>query len=89
MVRLIMRVEIPDPDLKDKHLLIRAAPFSSMASLAEPALGYVMVTVEVEQAFSVTTISPFESVETEPEVALAGSGFKEGSLIKNVRKIIS
>lgn len=57
-----------------------AAPDSSKLSEEDPPLGYVMVTVDVEQASSVTTMSPLGSVLTEALLALAGSGLVVGRL---------
>ena len=71
MVLLIMMVDKPEPLLKAKHLLMRAAPCSLSISEPDPALGKVIVTVEVKAAFSVTTTSPLERVVTDAEDAFA------------------
>ena len=74
------RLERPEPDLKARHLLARAAPCSATDSLEEPALGKVRVTVEVEEASSVTTVRPLGRVDTEGELALAAVGVDDGTL---------
>ncbi len=61
----------PEPDLKLRHLLARAAPASLIASLLDPALGNVNETVLVEDASSETTVSPLGRVVTEALLALA------------------
>jgi hypothetical protein len=48
--------------------------------LAEPALGKVMVTVDVVLASSVTMVSPLVRVVTEAEVALDCCGVVAGRL---------
>jgi hypothetical protein len=73
--------ESPLPVLYIMHLLIKAAPASSTASLPDPAPGKVMVTVELLAAFSVTTMVPLERVDTDGELAFAGSGLRAGSLL--------
>lgn len=50
--------ESPDPDLNDMNLFARAAPDSEMVSEDDPPDGKVSDTVEVEDAFSETTVSP-------------------------------
>jgi hypothetical protein len=77
---LIMIVDRPEPLLKAKHLLIKAAPCSPICSDPEPALGKVMVTVEVEAASSVTTTNPFFRVVTKLEEAVAVPGVVLGRL---------
>ena len=74
------RLERPEPDLKARHLLARAAPCSATDSLEEPALGKVRVTVEVEEASSVTTVRPLGRVDTEGELALVAVGVDDGTL---------
>jgi hypothetical protein len=66
--------------MKLRHLLVKAAPASAISSLADPALGYVNVTVELVDASSVTTLNPFDSLDTEMVEALAGVGLIVGSL---------
>jgi hypothetical protein len=61
-------------------LLARAAPCSATDSPEEPALGKVRVTVEVEEASSVTTVRPLGRVDTEGELALAAVGVDDGTL---------
>lgn len=61
----------PEPDLKLRHLLARAAPASSVASLFDPALGNVKEIVLVDAASSETTVSPLGSVVTDALLALA------------------
>jgi hypothetical protein len=75
-----MIVERPEPLLKAKHLLIKAAPFSPNPSDPEPAFGKVIVTVEVEAASSVTTVNPLESLVTDADEAFAVSGVVLGRL---------
>lgn len=82
MVRLISNVDKEEPDLKFKHLLIRAPPCSPSASLADPALGKVKLTVEVEEEPSDTIVTPLERVVTEAAVAVADSGLRVGRLTK-------
>ena len=77
----MMAEDSPDPDLNDMYLLARAAPDSEMVSDDDPALGKVSETVEVEDAFSVTTVIPLERVVTEAVPAVAVSGVVEGSLL--------
>jgi hypothetical protein len=81
IVLLIRIVDNPDPLLNAKHLLIRAAPSSPNISEPDPALGYVMVTVDVEQASSVTTINPLGRVLTDALLALAACGDNDGRLM--------
>jgi hypothetical protein len=50
-----------------------------MASLADPAPGNVRDTVDVEAAFSDTTVNPFGRVDTEAELAFAGVGVPAGT----------
>ena len=73
-------VERPDPLLKARHLLIKAAPCSPSSSDPEPAFGKVMVTVEVEAASSETTVKPLESLVTDADDAFAVSGVVLGRL---------
>ena len=73
-------VERPDPLLNAKHLLAKAAPCSPNCSDPEPAFGKVMVTVEVEQASSETTVKPLESLVTEEVEAFAVCGVVLGRL---------
>ena len=80
MARLMTKLDMPDPDLKARQRLTSAAPCSSNISSADPAFGYVMVTVLVLHAPSVTTVSPLGSVVTEADVALAFSGDRLGRL---------
>ena len=44
--------ESPDPDLKDMNLLASAAPDSDGPSEDDPAFGYVMEMVDVEDPVS-------------------------------------
>lgn len=79
-LRRMRRLERPEPDLKARHLLARAAPCSATDSPEEPALGKVRVTVEVEEASSVTTVRPLGRVDTDGELALAAAGDDDGTL---------
>ena len=80
MVRLIKIEERPEPDLKFMHLFTNAAPCSSKLSPAEPALGYVIMTVELTHESSVATVNPLGKVLTDTDVALAGWGVGVGKL---------
>ena len=80
MFRRMMAEESPAPVLNDMYLLARAAPDSEIVSDADPALGNVRDTVEVEDAFSDTTVSPLGRVVTDAVPALAVSGEVDGSL---------
>lgn len=63
---LIIRADDkPEPELKARHLLARAAPASLVASLLDPAFGKVKVTVDVDEESSETTVSPLGRVVTE------------------------
>ena len=74
--------ESPLPDLKARYRLAIAAPASAGPSLDEPAVGKVRATVDVRDAFSVTTVSPEGSVVTEETLPFLGAGVVEGILIK-------
>ena len=60
---------------------MEASDILEMVSDDDPALGKVSETVEVEDAFSVTTVIPLERVVTEAVPAVAVSGVVEGSLL--------
>jgi hypothetical protein len=79
-IRSITREDTPEALFHAMHLLSKAAPCSPMASLADPAPGNVRDTVDVEAAFSVTTVNPFGRVDTEAELAFAGVGNPAGTL---------
>jgi len=64
------------------HLLARAAPDSDTDSDDDPALGKVRDTVEVEEAFSETTVRPLGRVVTDAELALALVGATWGTLFE-------
>ena len=74
------REERPEPDLKARHLLARAAPCSPGSSEAEPAPGKVRLTVEVDAASSDTTVRPLGRVVEDTVLALLGLGDVEGTL---------
>jgi hypothetical protein len=52
----------PEPDLKDRNLLVKDAPDSWFCSEDDPAEGKVSEIVDVEDAVSVMTVRPLESV---------------------------
>jgi hypothetical protein len=56
------------------NLFARAAPDSDIDSEEDPAFGKVRDTVEVEDALSDTTVSPFARVVTDADPAEAASG---------------
>ncbi len=72
--------ERPDPDLKERNLLARAAPDSEMVSEADPALGKVREMVDVADAVSETTVRPLGRVVTDAALADAVDGDVDGSL---------
>lgn len=72
--------ESPDPDLKDMNLLASAAPDSDGPSEDDPAFGYVMEMVDVEDPVSETTVRPLESVVTDAVLAEAVEGEVAGML---------
>ena len=82
MLRRITVEESPDPDLKDMNLFARAAPDSDIDSEEDPAFGKVRDTVEVEDALSDTTVSPFARVVTDADPAEAASGEVAGILFQ-------
>lgn len=79
-IRSMTREETSEPLFHAMHLLSKAAPCSPKVSLADPAPGKVKDTVDVEAAFSVTTVRPFGSVDTEALLAFAGVGVPAGTL---------
>lgn len=79
-IRKSTRDDTSEPDLNAMHLLSNAAPCSPTVSLADPAPGKVSDTVDVEAAFSVTTVSPFGSAVTEAVLAFVGVGVPAGTL---------
>lgn len=74
-LRTIKAEERPDPDLKDMNLLANAAPLSAVpVSAKDPALGNVNEMVDVEDAFSDTTVNPLGRVVTEALLAVDAVG---------------
>ncbi len=72
--------ESPDPDFKDMYLLARAAPASETVSEDDPAPGKVSAMVDVEDAFSETTVSPLDKVVTDAVLVAVDAGDVEGIL---------
>ena len=80
-LRRMVAEERPDPDLKARYLLARAAPDSEADSEEDPAPGKVKETVEVEDAVSETMVRPLESVVTDALLAEEADGEVAGMLM--------
>ena len=79
-LRMMSEEERPDPELNARNLLASAAPDSDDDSYADPALGYVMVMVDVDAAVSETTVRPLARVVTDALLAVDADGLVAGML---------
>lgn len=64
-------VDNPDPPLNDVNLLANDAPASDGFSCCDPAYGKVRLTLEENEAFSVTTVRPDGRIVTFVSLAVA------------------
>ena len=79
-LRRMTAEESPDPDLKERNLLARAAPDSDEDSEEDPAPGKVSEMVDVDDAVSDTTVRPLDRVVVEALLADASDGDVDGIL---------